>query len=165
MPSRFVFATVQSGAERALKHEIAREHPELRFAFSRPGFVTFRSSEDLPDDFVLRTVFARTWGFSLGRVNGSDDLQRARDAWQLIGEQLPDEPIRDLHVWHRDRPLPGDEGYDGAADELARALGALLFENRPATSKPRVENSAVGGAPSLPSTRSTVFLISSWPEA
>ena len=142
MPSRFVFVTVQSGAERALKSEIAREHPELKFAFSRPGFVTFRSSEDLTDHFVLRTVFARTWGFSLGKLNGSDDLQRARDAWRLFGEQLQDEPIRDLHVWQRDRVLPGDEGYDGAADELARSLSALLIENRPATSKPPIVNSA-----------------------
>jgi 23S rRNA (cytidine2498-2'-O)-methyltransferase len=142
MPSRFVFVTVQSGAERALKSEIAREHPELKFAFSRPGFVTFRSSEDLAADFALRTVFARTWGFSLGKVTGSDDSQRARDAWRLIGEQLPDEPIRDLHVWQRDRVLPGDDGYDGAADELARSIGALLIENRPATGKPRIVNSA-----------------------
>ncbi len=142
MPSRFVFVTVQSGAERALKSEIAREHPELKFAFSRPGFVTFRSSEDLAADFALRTVFARTWGFSLGKVTGSDDSQRARDAWRLIGEQLPDEPIRDLHVWARDRVLPGDDGYDGAADELARSIGALLIENRPATGKPCIENTA-----------------------
>ena len=47
MPFRFVFVAVQPGAERALKSEIAREHPELKFAYSRPGFVTFRSSEDL----------------------------------------------------------------------------------------------------------------------
>src|SRR5262245_28324808 len=120
MPSRFVFVTVQSGAERALKNEIAREHPELKFAFSRPGFVTFRSPEGFANDFVLRTVFARTWGFSLGKVKGSDDSQLARDAWRLFGEQLPDEQIRDLHVWQRNRALPGDKDYDGAADELAR---------------------------------------------
>ena len=130
-----------------MKNEIAREHPELKFAFSRPGFVTFRSSEDLGKrTSCCAAVFARTWGFSLGKVNGSDDSQRARDAWRLIGEQLPDEPIRDLHVWQRDRVLPGDEGGegydDGAADELARSLGALLIENRPATSKPRIVNSA-----------------------
>jgi 23S rRNA (cytidine2498-2'-O)-methyltransferase len=142
MPSRFVFVITQPGAERALKNEIAREHPELRFAFSRPGFVTFRSPEDLADDFVLRAVFARTWGFSLGKVKGGDDVQLARDAWRLIGEQLPDEPIRDLHVWQRDRALPGDKGYDGAADELARSLGALLTGNRPAESEPRIVDSA-----------------------
>ncbi len=142
MPSRFVFVTVQSGAERALKNEIAREHPELKLAFSRPGFVTFRSLEDFADDFVLRSVFARTWGFSLGKVNGGDDSQRARAAWRLFGEELPDDPIRHLHVWQRDCALPGDHGYDGAADELARSLGALLIENRPATSKPRIVDSA-----------------------
>jgi 23S rRNA (cytidine2498-2'-O)-methyltransferase len=142
MPSRFVFAATQSGAERALKNEIAREHPELKFAFSRPGFVTFRSSEDFASNFVLRTVFARTWGFSLGKVSGSDDSQLARDAWRLIGEQLPDEPIRDLHVWQRDRVLPGEKEYDGAADELARSLGALLVEHRPAAGKPRIVNGA-----------------------
>lgn len=142
MPSRFVFVASQSGAERALKNEIAREHPELKFAFSRPGFVTFRSSEDLADDFVLRTVFARTWGFSLGKVKGSEDSQLARDAWRLIGKQLPDEPIRHVHVWQRDRALPGDQGYEVSDDELARSLGVLLSENRPATSKPRIVHSA-----------------------
>jgi 23S rRNA (cytidine2498-2'-O)-methyltransferase len=142
MPSRFIFVAIQSGAERALKNEIAREHPELKFAFSRPGFVTFRSSEDFAKDFVLRSVFARAWGYSIGKVGGSDDAQLARDAWRLIGEQLPNEPIRDLHVWQRDRALPGDEGYDGAADELARSLGALLVENRPATRESPVMNSA-----------------------
>ena len=87
MPSRFVFVATQPGAERALKNEIAREHPELKFAFARPGFVTFRSPEDLASDFALRTVFGRTWGFSLGKVDGSDDAQRARSAWRLLGEQ------------------------------------------------------------------------------
>ncbi len=143
MHSRFVFIAIQSGAERALKNEIAREHPDLKFAFSRPGFVTFRSTEDLANDFVLRSVFARTWGYSLGKVVGSDDAQLARDAWRLVGEQLPDEPIRHLHVWQRDRALPGDEGYDGAAAELARSLGALLVENRPARSEPPVVNSPI----------------------
>jgi len=152
MPSRFVFVTVQSGAERALKNEIAREHPDLKFAFSRPGFVTFRSPEDLATDFVLRSVFARTWGFSLGKLSGSDDSQRARDAWRLIGEQLPDEPIGHLHVWQRDRALPGDERYDGADGELARSVGALFIENQPATSASRI----VGGASSIVDGASTI---------
>ena len=149
MPSRFVFVTVQSGAERALKAELAREHPELKFAFSRPGFVTFRSSEDLPDDFVLRAVFARTWGFSLGKVNGSDDSQRVRDAWRLFGEQSPDRVIRHLHVWQRDRVLPGDEGCDGTADELARSLGALLIGNRPGTRTPGIVTSTAVTTPAV----------------
>jgi 23S rRNA (cytidine2498-2'-O)-methyltransferase len=132
MPARFIFAVTQVGAERALKDEIARAHPELRFAFSRPGFVTFRFFPDTrPADFVLRSVFARTWGYSAGRVGGADDTQRARDAWRVLAEHLDDEPFRHVHVWHRERALPGDEGYDGAADELARQFGALLAQQRP----------------------------------
>ena len=46
MSARFLFAVVQAGAERALKNEVARERPKLKFAFSRPGFVTFRTPDD-----------------------------------------------------------------------------------------------------------------------
>src|SRR5262245_4195862 len=129
MPARFLFAATQAGAERALKNEIAREHPELRFAFSRPGFVTFRLPDAPPrGEGVLRGVFARTWGYSLGKVGGADDVQLAGEASRLAAEQLPDEPLRHVHAWPRDRALPGDEGYDGAPDELARTVGAVLVE-------------------------------------
>src|SRR6187455_280149 len=131
MSARFLFVIAQPGSERPLKNEVAREHPELRFAFSRPGFVTFRSPDEMRRDFALRSVFARTWGYSLGKVGDATDAQLASDAWRLVGEQPPDGPIRHVHVWTRDRALPGDEGYDGAADELARAVGALLLEQEP----------------------------------
>jgi 23S rRNA (cytidine2498-2'-O)-methyltransferase len=127
MSARFLFVTVQSGSERALKNEIAREHPELRFAFSRPGFVTFRLPDERnADEFVLRAVFARTWGHSLGKVGGADDVALARDAWRLVAERLPDQSVRHVHVWQRDPPLPGDEGFDAAAGALANAIGKLL---------------------------------------
>jgi 23S rRNA (cytidine2498-2'-O)-methyltransferase len=133
MSARFVFAVTQAGAERPLKNEIAREHPELRFAFSRPGFVTFRAQDELPTDdgFALHGVFARTWGFSLGKVDGADDAELARAAWRLVAERLPGERFAHLHVWPRERPLPGDEDYDGAADELVRAIGERLAAERP----------------------------------
>jgi 23S rRNA (cytidine2498-2'-O)-methyltransferase len=142
MPTRFLFVAVQPGAERLLKNEIAREHPELRFAFSRPGFVTFRSSGEIAGDFVLRSVFARTWGYSLGKVGGPNDAQLASDSWRLVGEQFPDDHLRHVHVWHRERPLHGDEGYDGAADELARTLGAVLVERRPEQRPPPAVDAA-----------------------
>jgi 23S rRNA (cytidine2498-2'-O)-methyltransferase len=129
MSARFLFAAIQAGAERALKNEVAREHSELRFAFSRPGFVTFRLPERA-GEFELRSVFARTWGYSLGKVAGADDVELSRAAWRLIAEQLPDETVRHVHVWQRDRPLPGDESFDGAAEELARAVGAHLVAQR-----------------------------------
>jgi 23S rRNA (cytidine2498-2'-O)-methyltransferase len=132
MSPRFVFAAAQAGAERHLKHEITRGHPELRFAFSRPGFVTFRVPEDLPDAFALRSVFARTWGYSLGKVGGTDDAQLGRDAWRLVGELLPDRQFGHLHVWQREQSLPGDEGYDSTADVLTQGIGKSLLDQLPA---------------------------------
>jgi 23S rRNA (cytidine2498-2'-O)-methyltransferase len=132
MSSRFIFAATQAGAESQLKSGIAREHPALRFAFSRPGFVTFRSPEELSDDFALQSVFARTWGYSLGKVGGTDDAQRVRDAWRLVGEQLPGRTFRHLHVWQREQPLPGDESWDPTADVLSQSIGTLLLDQGPA---------------------------------
>src|SRR5882724_9885224 len=78
----FVFVSCQPGAEPALKDELAREHPEFRFAFSRPGFVTFKSPNDLKPDFELRSVFARAYGLSLGdsREPGLGQEARAKAA-------------------------------------------------------------------------------------
>jgi 23S rRNA (cytidine2498-2'-O)-methyltransferase len=133
MSARFVFAVTQAGAERALKNEIAREHPDLRFAFSRPGFVTFRAGRqiDIGREPELISVFARTWGYSIGKLGGDDAITLARDAWRLIGADVPGTIFPHVHVWHRERPLPGDEGFDGAAEELARTIGVLLVEQRP----------------------------------
>ena len=133
MTARFVFAAAQAGAERPLKNEVARDQPTLRFAFSRPGFVTFR----LPDGAKnpkLDCVFARTWGYSLGKASATDDALLAREAWQLVATNLPSDAasdLRHLHVWQRDRALPGDEAYDAASAELERAIGAALLEQRP----------------------------------
>ena len=135
MPARFVFAVTQAGAERALKNEIAREHSDLRFAFSRPGFVTFRAAKEIVAgrETELASVFARTWGYSIGRPRGADPVALARDAWRLIGAEIPGASFPHVHVWQRERPLPGDEGFDGAADELARTIGDLLVEQRPSS--------------------------------
>lgn len=149
MSARYVFAATQPGSERPLKNEIAREHPGLRFAFSRPGFVTFRGSDAAPigADFRLRSVFARTWGFSLGKINGADDEQLARAAWQLIDAQLGNVPFEHVHVWSRERPLPGDEAFDGAADNRARAFGERLVAHsaQPPRTQAAVNSVATAG--------------------
>lgn len=64
----FVFATCLPGVEPALKRELARTRPELRFAFSRPGLVTFRSPTPVTSSDAPGSVFARVWGVSLGRA-------------------------------------------------------------------------------------------------
>jgi 23S rRNA (cytidine2498-2'-O)-methyltransferase len=147
MQARFVFAVTQAGAERPLKNEIAREHPELRFAFSRPGFVTFRlpAGAAAGEALELRSVFARTWGYSLGKVDGTDDRQLARDAGRLVAAGLPDAGFQHVHAWPRERPLPGDEGFDGSAEEPARAVGALLVAQLPQAAQPGVNAEAAPG--------------------
>jgi 23S rRNA (cytidine2498-2'-O)-methyltransferase len=89
-PLGFLFVTCQVGAEAAVKRELARDWPEFRFAYSRPGFLTFKlpAGHALAEDFDLGSVFARAYGFSLGRVTGVDDAARARAFWELVGSGI-----------------------------------------------------------------------------
>jgi 23S rRNA (cytidine2498-2'-O)-methyltransferase len=148
MPARFLFAATQAGAERLLKNEVARDRPKLRFAFSRPGFVTFRIPDDSKEP-ALDCVFARTWGHSLGKASAANDSLLTREAWRLIATALPSaasSELRHLHVWQRERALPGDDGYDAATAELERAVGAALLEQRPGPAwQPAVNVAAAQG--------------------
>lgn len=128
--SPFLFASCQVGAEPALKKEIAREHPGLRFAYSRPGFVTFKreSGPELTADFELRAVFARAYGISCGKTSGDPTpiLELARELASIEG--APGQKTRKprLHVWERDRHFPGEEPLGFVAGAWARpAMEAL----------------------------------------
>jgi 23S rRNA (cytidine2498-2'-O)-methyltransferase len=120
----FLFVTCQLGAEGAVKGEFARRWPDFRFAFSRPGFLTFKLPEGhrLAADFGLGSVFARSYGFSLGKVSGTDPDTLAREVWRL----LSDRPVSRLHVWPRDEFPPGQHGAEPSlapiADEARKAV-------------------------------------------
>jgi len=106
----FLFVTCQVGAERALKSEMARLGPRFHFAYSRPGFLTFKlpAGHNLSDDFELPSVFARASGFSLGKTVASSLEARAAEAWQIAGGQSYDA----LHVWQRDSAPCKDRGFE-----------------------------------------------------
>jgi 23S rRNA (cytidine2498-2'-O)-methyltransferase len=93
---------------------MARVWAEFRPAFARPGFITFKIPPNLklPADFDLQSVFARSYGISLGKVIGESDQERAVAMKMLIGSQEFDE----LHVCQR-----GDRG----SDLVTNAIGAL----------------------------------------
>lgn len=136
MSSHFLFAVCQIGAEAALKNEVLWKHSDFRFAYSRPGFVTFRIPDDVVRDrkFELRGTFVRTWGFSIGKVSGTDGHQLARDFWKPLSERYPASVLpqfKHLHVWQRDRELPGDFGYEPGVTPLADAVGELILEHKP----------------------------------
>lgn len=129
----FLFVVCQVGAEQALKNELAVTWPDFRLAFSRPGFLTFKLPPDhgLAADFDLRSVFARTYGFSLGRVEGPSAEQLAQETWALVEGKLAGRPIEQLHVWQRDALAPGEHGYEPGPTPLAEEIGDLLTKERP----------------------------------
>jgi 23S rRNA (cytidine2498-2'-O)-methyltransferase len=69
----FAFASCLPGLEPAVKLDVARVRPELRFAYSRPGLVTFKSPTTISPDDRPGSVFARVWGASLGATRDPDD--------------------------------------------------------------------------------------------
>ncbi len=136
MASQFLFTVCQVGAEAALKQEVARRQPSLRFAFSRAGFVTFRLPDAVSSDggFGLTSVFARTWGWSLGKARGPGAEQLARAFWTTLDQHFSPSRLaefRHLHVWPRERVLPGDVDFGSDAIEPARTAGRLILQHWP----------------------------------
>src|SRR5436853_6625115 len=115
----FVFAACQHGAEAAMKRELAQRAPELRPAFSRPGFVTFKLPApcEHPDQFALPSSFARTFGFSLGSVRGDHLRDLAGQTWALpeLTQANAACSFASLHVWQRDVDVPGEHNFEPGA--------------------------------------------------
>lgn len=130
----FLFVTCQVGAERAVKSELARLWPDFRLAYSRPGFLTFKlpTGHELPDDFNLRSVFARSYGFSLGKTRADGDLARVHQIAELAGNQAFDK----LHVFERDRAAPGEHGFEPRITPQAEAAEAAIREHWPSAATP-----------------------------
>ncbi|NQV24440.1 MAG: SAM-dependent methyltransferase [Rhodopirellula sp.] len=127
----FVFAVCQAGAEAALKNEVSRRHPELRLAFSRPGFVTLKTpdSRGFTEQFQLKSVFARSWGHSVGKVVGTDGNEMARQVGELLTAKFTAEQLATcghLHVWERDRFMPGSRDFEPGVSVLAAEVGRIL---------------------------------------
>lgn len=125
----FILITCQIGAERAVKEEMARLWKDFRFAYSRPGFLTFKLPENhrLADDFDLHSVFARAYAFSLGKVQGKDREDMTKEAWKIFGHRMADR----FHVWPRDSAEPGEHGYEPSITPEALEVHAKLLENCP----------------------------------
>jgi len=134
-PSQFLFAVCQCGAEQALKQEIATGPISARPAFSRPGFVTFKLDQPCndPEQFQLPATFARTFGFSLGKVRGELTSDLVQQVWHTpaVEQLLATQEIADLHVWQRDSAVPGVRGFAPGPTELAWAVEQSLREHSP----------------------------------
>lgn len=117
LTSPFCFVTCQPGAEPFVKADVARRHPNLRLAFSRPGFVTFKNPEgEFGADMAAPSVLARCWGPTFGpAIQGENAL---RDAGLRLSK-LVGEGSAVVHAFQRDRFPVGEEplSFDPWAQE------------------------------------------------
>ncbi len=96
--SSFLFSSCQAGAEKLLKSEVLRMHPELRFAYSRPGLVTFKNSSanaGISPSVSIRSSFSRVHGASVGQA------ATVLEVCELAQQVSHGRPLC-LHVWSRD---------------------------------------------------------------
>lgn len=94
----FAFATCLPGLEPAVKRDIARVRPALRFSYSRPGLLTFKADAPVADDDQSPSPFVRLWGRSLGAARTPDDA----------AAQLAAAAVTRLHVFARDAEVAVD---------------------------------------------------------
>ena len=129
----FVFVICQQGFENMCKQEIGRLHADFRFAFSRPGLLTFKTPrfDRLP---VLQSTFARTYGVSLATLRCDDQATWLSQLNEVMDTaSLP--PLSQVHIW--DRKLQDVGRSPGAHDafvesveiEWARAQLTSRFEH------------------------------------
>lgn len=129
--SNFLFCVCQTGAEPAVKHEVAALRPDLRFAYSRPGLLTFKAPAPVSPDTPLPAVFVRAWGASLGPADAPAEVFAALAATCPSGQ-----PVR-LHVWERDVTRPGEEPPGFAYGPRAAAVREALIAAWPEGQHPR----------------------------
>lgn len=126
---QFLYIIAQQESKSHLCEELRREHSSLRLAYSRPGLYTFKQmAQGFPADFVLRSIFARHHGFSLGVARSADEVLK------LL------EPCRSqtaLHVFARDAgegcPCASEAAIAVRRQELLRLLPERFVD----TVKPR----------------------------
>ncbi len=138
--THFILTVCQVGAETALKKEMLRDYPQFRFAFSRPGFVTFKNiAGTVPLDLTLHTVFAQAYGASFGMLKSTDvsEISKVIELATQLKNAYPEKKLR-LHAWQRRFYLPGDEppGFKdnellGGIEKKIREASNALFEVDP----------------------------------
>lgn len=132
---QFVFVACQHGAEAALKRELAVRAPELRPAFARPGFVTFKLPAPCakPESFATKSTFARQSGFSLGSVKGEHLRDLTSAAWALpdVAAAHAVCSFTAMQVWQRDAATPGVYDFEPGPTPLAAEAEFVLRELSP----------------------------------
>ncbi|MGL4942466.1 MAG: SAM-dependent methyltransferase [Thermoguttaceae bacterium] len=146
-PLPFLLATCPVGVEHAVKSELAATVPDSRFAYSRPGLLTFKlpGAEWFDPKRVAKlaatSVWPQTLSVSLGNVNVLENnvVQAAHDVWQQTSSLLflRQRNVDAVHVWPRgavpytdtktrDRHAPRDENISTIRREIVAAAPTPL---------------------------------------
>jgi 23S rRNA (cytidine2498-2'-O)-methyltransferase len=110
-----------------LKLDVVRARPELRFAYSRPGLITFKSERAIATDDAPATALARVWGRSIGPARSPDDAAhqlRMSSADRIhVFAREPDEPV-DLSSWQNATSASSEPARPGelVADVIVSAV-------------------------------------------
>ncbi|HEU0033151.1 MAG TPA: SAM-dependent methyltransferase [Kofleriaceae bacterium] len=144
----FVFATCLPGIEPAVKLEVARTRPELKFAYSRPGLVTFKSSRGVAPEDPSGSVFARVWGRSIGAAG--DPVVAAAQVGGTNADRVhafardPDDAAVDLAPWQSlGRGGPASEGELVADVIVSSTDAAWIGVHRHDASRPPQPGGAI----------------------
>jgi len=150
--SQFIMMTCQCGTERFLKQEILERYHDLRAAFSRPGFVTFKALRgwDLARVGKMRSIFARYKGLALGRLPCADVHHAVAQVWSMANDLRVDR----VHVFPRDLAVPGSGDYEPHIDR-----NCIEIQNRLYLECPYREKLAAGASEALcPAERKDIVL-------
>ncbi len=132
---RFLFAICQHGTEPSIKEFCASQITGLRFAFSRPGLLTFKwaaeGSSDAAELEAANQQLASFWavraaGRTLCNVKGNDSTGLLRDVIERYGKQRSGPPWDGIHVYQRDAGLPGENDIEPGPTELSNAVATQL---------------------------------------
>lgn len=111
----FVFVITNVPTAPLAKREVLAAHAEARFAFSRPGLLTFKHPAAVPA-FGEGLVFARVAGQSLGNAASVDEVMA-----------LVPESARAAAAWHVFPRDPEDAASISRAAQVREALAAKGF--------------------------------------
>ena len=81
----------------------------------------------LADDFDLKSVFARAYGFSLGKVTADSPEELVAGVW----EGCKGRTIQRIHVWEKDRSEPGVHRFEPSITAAAIDAHGLLVQHCP----------------------------------
>lgn len=110
--ARFWLCAGAPDCQDLLKYEVLSRHPELRFAFSRPGLLTFKAERELTTTTRIESQLAILSGLSLGGAKTLDEVA------PLVQKAWRSPPGIRAHAW----PMAeGDEPMDPS--ELVRVEG------------------------------------------